>query len=138
MPRPHKCRRVCRLPAHHGFAPTGLSCDAADAPILLGVDEYEAIRLLDLESLTQEECAAQMGVGRTTVTGIYERARRKIADALVNGRALRIEGGDYAVCASPGEACPGKCCHRHCMEATRRPRAAIQRKDEKDESSHSL
>ena len=57
------------------------------------LDEYEAIRLLDLENLQQEQAAAQMGVARTTVQLIYNNARRKLADCLVNGKRLVIEGG---------------------------------------------
>ena len=113
MPRPHKRRRVCRMPAYHGFAPID---SPAGPPILLGIAEFEAVRLIDLEGLTQEQCAAQMEVARTTVTGIYDHARRKLADALVNGRTLRIEGGDYAVCEGTSDGCPRKCCHHACAE----------------------
>jgi predicted DNA-binding protein (UPF0251 family) len=69
------------------------------------VDEYEAIRLIDLEGFTQEECAAQMQIARTTAE-----ARAKIAQSLVNGKVLKIEGGDYQLCQ--GLAC-GRGCHRH-------------------------
>lgn len=62
------------------------------------LDEYEAIRLMDLENLQQEQAAAQMGVARTTVQLIYNNARRKLADCLVNGKRLVIEGGDVALC----------------------------------------
>jgi predicted DNA-binding protein (UPF0251 family) len=50
------------------------------------IDEYETIRLIDLEKLTQEECATQMNISRTTVQGIYDVARKKIAESLVNGK----------------------------------------------------
>ena len=63
-------------------------------PIVLTVDELETIRLIDKENLSQEECGAQLGVGRTTAQKIYETARKKIADALVLGFALKIEGGE--------------------------------------------
>lgn len=76
------------------------------------VDEYETIRLIDLEGLTQEECAKQMNVARTTVQGIYAEARRKIAQSLVHGRVLLIEGGEYRLCEGPGAGC-GRGCHRH-------------------------
>lgn len=108
MPRPKKCRRVCSLPQSQGFAPIGRPGHGA---VQLSVDEYEALRLIDLEGLTHEQCAAQMDVARTTVTGIYESARRKIADALVNGRRLVIGGGDFALCEHRGGHCgPGCCC----------------------------
>ena len=61
-------------------------------PIMLGLDEYEVIRLIDLEGMQQEQAAAQMGVARTTVQSIYNAARYKLAEALVNGITLRIRG----------------------------------------------
>ena len=79
------------------------------------LDEYEAIRLLDLENLQQEQAAAQMGVARTTVQLIYNNARRKLADCLVNGKRLVIEGGDVALCERHAQ-CPGRghCCRSSC------------------------
>lgn len=65
---------------------------------MLGLDEFEAIRLIDLEGLQQEQAAQQMGVARTTVQAMYNTARRKLALALVEGKTLRIEGGDVAIC----------------------------------------
>lgn len=75
------------------------------------VDEYETIRLIDLEGFTQEECAEQMKVARTTVQGIYGKARRKLAEALVDGKVLIIEGGQYRLCDDEGEGC-GRGCRR--------------------------
>ena len=69
------------------------------------LDEYEAIRLMDLENLQQEQAAAQMGVARTTVQLIYNNARRKLAEALVQGRALEIDGGSYELCRLHGCDC---------------------------------
>ena len=66
-------------------------------PIVLTVDEYETIRLLDKKGYSQEQCAASMQVARTTVQRIYEIARKKIADALIDGHPLRIEGGDFKI-----------------------------------------
>ena len=66
--------------------------------ITLTVDEYEVIRLIDLEKLTHEQCAKRMDISRTTVTEIYESAREKIADSIVNGKVLLISGGDYRLC----------------------------------------
>ncbi|MEQ2442556.1 DUF134 domain-containing protein [Pseudoflavonifractor intestinihominis] len=105
MPRPQKCRRVCQLPGWAGFAPVGEQ-PGPEEPVVLTVDEFEVIRLLDLEGLTQEACAEQMEIARTTVTGICDSARRKLADALVNGKRLVIAGGNYRLCDGPG------CCHR--------------------------
>lgn len=110
MARPKKNRRVCAEPACRCFAPEG----GTDEAIRLTVDEYEVLRLIDLERLTQEQCAVQMKVARTTVTGIYDTARQKLADMLVNGKKLEITGGDVHICGGTGECC-GKCglgrCH---------------------------
>ncbi len=97
MPRPRKWRRVCSLPGIAGFGPLGGTADA-DQVLAMTVDEYETIRLIDLEGFTQEECARQMDVARTTVQGIYDHARKKLAGSLVNGQVLLIEGGDYILC----------------------------------------
>jgi len=77
--------------------------------IVMAVDEYETIRLIDLAGYTQEECAEQMGIARTTVQGIYNEARQKLADALVNGRTLLIEGGDIDLCQRETAGCGRKC-----------------------------
>ena len=90
MPRPTRCRRIERLPEYRSFSPDDAE---ATASVLLTLDEYETLRLLDGENLTQESCAVRMNISRTTVTAIYDSARRKIADALVNGKRLLITGG---------------------------------------------
>ena len=107
MPRPHKCRRICGVPAAKGMAPLGR---AAGESILLRLEEYEALRLIDLEGWTQQQCAEQMGVGRTTVTAIYDQARRKMAEALVLQKNLLLSGGKYAVCGAGTRECR-RCCH---------------------------
>ena len=94
MPRPRKWRRVCCLPMYNQYGP--LTRGDIDGPIVtMRVDEYEAVRLIDYEGLEQEESAQKMNVARSTVQAIYQSARQKIADALINGYILRIEGGDY-------------------------------------------
>lgn len=106
MPRPKKFRRICERPHSLGFGPLG--CDAAHSEeAVMTVDEYETLRLIDLEGLTQEEAARQMDVARTTVTGIYTAARCKIADCLVNNKMLTISGGEYVIC---NESAAGGCC----------------------------
>ena len=103
MPRPHKYRRVCTLPQDAGFLPV----DGEDkSPVCLCVDEYEAIRLMDLEGLTQEQCALQMEVSRSSVAAIYDLARRKLAVALVEKRPLSVSGGHYRLCGGHDTACP--------------------------------
>lgn len=74
-------------------------------PIALTVEEYEVIRLIDLEGLEQEQCGERMNVARSTVQRMYIDAKKKVADSLVNGKILIIEGGDYEVCNLKGEQC---------------------------------
>lgn len=95
MPRPRKWRKVCCLPEINRFGPLDSAHPNADIDsfVNLTIDEYETIRLIDLEGFTQEECANQMNVARTTVQGIYNKARKKIAEAIVNGKVILIEGG---------------------------------------------
>ena len=90
MSRPVRCRRIEQMPAFRSFSPD----DAPDAEVIrLTLDEYETLRLMDAEGLNQEACADRMNVARTTVTAIYNSARRKIATALVQGKRLQISGG---------------------------------------------
>ena len=90
MPRPVRCRRIERLPEYRSFSPDDVS--AAES-VRMTVDEFEALRLLDDEGLTQDKCALRMNIARTTVTAIYDSARKKVADALVHGKRLLITGG---------------------------------------------
>lgn len=107
MARPRRCRRICTEPAYDCFVPSGISCGRE---VILSVDEYEALRLIDLEKLTHEQCARQMDISRTTVTEIYETAREKIADCIVNGKVLWIAGGNYRLCDGPADCfCQKKC-----------------------------
>ncbi len=76
------------------------------------IDEYETIRLIDLENLKQEECAARMNIARTTVQGIYNTARTKIAESLINCKKLLIEGGEYQLC-DRDDFCGMPGCRRH-------------------------
>lgn len=111
MPRPRKCRKVCQMPRAKEFRPVDdrLCRDA----VVLTVDEYEAIRLIDRQGFSQEECARYMQVARTTVQLIYNAARKKLADVLVEGLTLRIEGGDYQLCDGTEEVCGCGGCRRH-------------------------
>lgn len=111
MPRPRKWRKVCCLPEISRFGPLDLRADAKNT-VNMTVDEYEAIRLIDLDGFTQEQCAAQMSVSRTTVQGIYDSARKKLAKSLVGGKILLIEGGEYRLCDGQGRGCGGAGCHR--------------------------
>ena len=111
MPRPPRCRRICGKPQIDTFCPNG---GGSGTPILLTLDEYEVIRLVDLEQRTHEQCAAQMDISRSTVQEIYESARQKIAVCLVHGKPLRITGGNYRICG--GEEHPH--CGRSCRMRT--------------------
>lgn len=95
MPRPKRCRRICEVPVNDTFYP---SVDNGLEGISLTLDEYEVIRLVDLEGYSHLECAKQMDISRSTVQEIYEGARRKIASFIVYGRKLYIRGGNYQVC----------------------------------------
>lgn len=114
MARPTKRRRVCCFPEVGEFIPEGGN---TRQPVILAVDEYEAIRLIDYEGLSQEDCAAQFGVGRTTAQSIYENARHKIAEALVSGRTIKIEGGNFAICNGDAGDCYKKECVKRHMRA---------------------
>lgn len=114
MPRPKKWRKVCCMPQVSRFGP--LNGNALNETyIIMSVDEYETVRLIDLEGLTQEESAEHMKVARTTVQGIYDNARKKIADSLVNGKILLIEGGDYQLCDGLQSHCGGLRCRRNVL-----------------------
>ena len=107
MPRPPRCRRICSAPRVERFCP----CDVAEsAPILLTLDEYEVIRLVDLKQQTHEQCAAQMDISRSTVQEIYENARRKLAACLVYGKPLHISGGNVRICS--GQERRSESCNR--------------------------
>ena len=110
MPRPTKCRKVCHFPKILAFDPVPGSADGQS--VVLTVDEYETIRLLDREGMSQEQCSAYMEIARTTVQKIYDSARKKLALALVEGLPLRIEGGDFRLCGGEQDACPQRACYK--------------------------
>ena len=113
MARPVKKRRVCDLPGSDKFGP--LTCSKnQDMIVTMTVDEYECIRLVDYEGLTQSECAEYMNVSRATAQRIYSDARVKISKALVEGKTLSIEGGNYKLCNGKHKDCTkANCGRRH-------------------------
>ena len=119
LARPRKCRRVCDYPRTLAFSPE--ESGACQPPVILTVDEYETIRLIDREGLSQEQCGEQMQVARTTVQQIYASARKKLADVLVDGLPLRIEGGDVALCGGGNPGCSG-CYKQKIMEQYAKPK----------------
>lgn len=96
MARPFCCRRVAGKPESNYFKPRGVPLLSLDE-VTMTVDEFEALRLADLEGLYQEQAAERMGISRPTFGRIIESAHRKVADALVGGKALKIEGGEVTV-----------------------------------------
>ena len=93
MARPCRQRRIKHFPDHWEF----YACkeDINKEEIIMSLDEYETLRLIDHEGKTQEECAESMDVARTTVTSIYDSARKKLAGLIIEGRPLKISGGTY-------------------------------------------
>lgn len=128
MPRPRKYRKICDMPKYTQFAPVGEDI-SGEKTIELTVDEYEAIRLIDYEGLSQEECSEYMSVARTTVQQIYTSARKKIATTLTEGCALVIRGGSYRLC----EGNEGFRACRNCRRRGFRQQIILQ-KEEKDEN----
>jgi uncharacterized protein len=149
MPRPVKWRRVEFLPQNTYFVPLGKSkCELEE--IFLKIEELEAMRLKDIEGLMQEECAERMKISRQTFQNIIDEARKKVAIALTEGKAINISGGNYTMnicgfrCQSCGNMfevnyeniehkCPGcsseevvcarkdKTCPRECRRIERKP-----------------
>jgi uncharacterized protein len=94
MARPQKCRTVCNPPKMEGFKPYGMpKCEISR--VILKYEEYESIRLVDYNLLSQEQASTQMNVSRPTFTRIYNKALKIIAKALVEGKAIEIEGGNF-------------------------------------------
>jgi len=113
MPRPIKRRMVCSLPEFDLYAP--VKQKNHNRFVSMSIEEFETIRLIDYEGLDQEACAERMEVARSTIQRIYNDARKKIAESLVNGRTLKIEGGNYSVCPGENEDQGNRCgnCRRH-------------------------
>lgn len=109
MPRPKQCRRVCLSPDCTYFKPAGVPVNALEE-VVVAVDELEAMRLVDVEGLYYEEAAERMGVSRRTFGRIIDSARRKVAQALIRGMALRIEGGAIEMAEQRTFRC-GDCQH---------------------------
>ena len=124
MPRPQKMRRVCAMPEYASFAPCHRQQNTGS--ILMTVDEYETIRLIDKENFSQEECGKYMHIARTTVQQIYDNARKKLAEVVVDGKVLKIEGGDYRLCDGAETTCGCGGCPKH------RCRAQVLNKDKGD------
>ncbi len=94
MPGRRRCRRVGCRPTFTSFAPTGENVPDSGV-VVLSIDEYEAVRLKDLEGFDQSTCAQMMEISQPTFHRLVITARRKVADALTNGKTIHIEGGHY-------------------------------------------
>jgi uncharacterized protein len=94
MPNRRRQRRITMPPPMEGFKPFGVPMRELE-PVVLLYEEYEAIRLCDYENLTQEEAAGKMNISRPTFTRLYDKARKNIAKAFVEGKAIFIQGGTY-------------------------------------------
>jgi uncharacterized protein len=109
MARPLKCRFVAHEPGVTYFKPRAVPMSELEE-VILTLDETEAIRLADLEGLYQEKAAARMKVSRQTFGNIIHAAHAKIAEAIIQGKALKIEGG---ACRMTGRRRPARCCRRN-------------------------
>lgn len=115
MARPKKSRRICSFPDYFKFRPEG---ECSDDVVSLSFDELEAAKLVDFQGLSQEDAAIRMEVSRPTVTQLCNEARKKILDAIINGKSLEISGGSVHLCNGQGCTCPGCHCHRNILKIT--------------------
>ena len=148
MARPPCCRRVAYKPACEYFKPQGVPAASLEE-VVVGLDEIEAIRLADLEGLHQEDAALRMGISRATFARVVEVSRRKVAEAIVKGKALKLEGGPVMVtsmrrfCCSDcrhdwevphGTGRPGECpqCHSRSFHRAEGDRGCSRHGDRKE------
>lgn len=96
MPRPRRCRRIWFEPSTTYFKPAGVRMINL-SEVVLTLDEFEAVRLKDLEGLEEEAAAKKMGISQPTFNRIVNAARKKIADAIVYGKAIKITGGVFKI-----------------------------------------
>lgn len=94
MPRPRRLRRVRAMPDIDYFKPAGVKASELNQ-VVLTVDEYEAVRLKDFQGMEQNEAAKKMNISQPTFNRLLASARKKISDAIINGKAIKIEGGSY-------------------------------------------
>lgn len=99
MARPVSTRKICHPPLYNYFAP-GLHPAVHQEEIVLTLDELEAVRLADHEGMYQDDAAQMMGISRQTFGRIIENARKKIAGAIVTGKAIRVDGGEVDIAGS--------------------------------------
>ena len=110
MARPKIEKCICSAPKYLEFL--AKNSESKENPIKMSYEEYETILLIDYKHLQQEDCASRMGVSRTTVQFLYTSARNKIAELLVNGLPLEIEGGNYKMCEDKNKDCQKGYCRK--------------------------
>ena len=111
MARRKKARRICDIPDTREFN----SKKSTDTKISMSIDEYEVIRLIDYMGLTQSECARQMQLARTTITSIYDSARRKISSLLIANKTLELQADNAEIAVCPNSThCCGHCGKSRC------------------------
>lgn len=98
------------MPDYYEFSPISTETEENYDSLSMSLEEFEVIRLIDKMNMTQEQCAEQMGVSRPTVQIIYETARKKLADFLVEGKFLKLEGGNYRLCDRVNRHCHREFC----------------------------
>ncbi len=112
MPRPRIPKSVCNEPSVDTFTPTGKANRNEDI-VTMSIEEYEVFRLIDREGLTQAQCGSVMGVARSTVQRIYDSARKKLAESIIDAKTLKIGGGDYSLCVKKKNQNMCSHCNRH-------------------------
>ena len=112
MSRPRIPKRICDVPGVDTLTPSGRLGPSQEV-VVMSVEEYEVIRLIDHQELNQEQCAEVMGVARSTVQRLYNTARKKIAESLIDVKVLKINGGDYSLCVKKRDASICNGCNRH-------------------------
>lgn len=94
MSRPKKYRNICDPPKMKGFKPFGIKL-CVNSPVILKLEEYESIKLINYDMLSQDIAAVKMNVSRPTFTRIYNKALKQIAKSFIEGKVISIEGGNY-------------------------------------------
>jgi len=112
MSRPKISKHICDEPLVDTFTPAGKTSTSKEV-ITMSVEEYEVFRLIDRENFTQHQCAEVMGVARSTVQRLYNSARKKLAESIIDAKVLKISGGDYSICVKKRDANMCAHCNRH-------------------------
>jgi uncharacterized protein len=96
MPRPRRLRRIFFQPGVTYFKPRGIPMRHLDE-VVLSFDELEAIRLIDFQELDQKQVAKKMDISQSTLSRLLKQGRKRLSDAIINGKAIKIQGGDFKI-----------------------------------------